>query len=149
MRAYQLPQGTGIDALGKVDLPVPKPGPRQVLVKVAACSLNFRDLAIALGSYRMPTKPNIVPLSDGAGEVVEIGTGVSRVKVGDRVAGCFFQRWIGGPRPLTRIPSRWAAARSCAGSCPSLSHSPLYPCPLLESVRMVHGAPITALAWKG
>jgi threonine dehydrogenase-like Zn-dependent dehydrogenase len=97
MRAYQLPQGTGIDALVKVDLPVPKPGSRQVLVKVAACSLNFRDLAIALGSYRMPTKPNIVPLSDGAGEVVEIGTSVSRVKVGDRVAGCFFQRWIGGP----------------------------------------------------
>ena len=97
MRAYQLPQGTGIDALVKADLPAPKPGPRQVLIKVAACSLNFRDLAIALGTYRMPTKPNLVPLSDGAGEVVEIGTGVTRVRVGDRVAGCFFQRWIGGP----------------------------------------------------
>jgi NADPH:quinone reductase-like Zn-dependent oxidoreductase len=97
MRAYQLPQGTEIDALVKVDLPVPKPGPRQVLVKVVACSLNYRDLAIALGSYRMPTKSNLVPLSDGAGEVVEIGTDVTRVKVGDRVAGCFFQRWIGGP----------------------------------------------------
>jgi NADPH:quinone reductase-like Zn-dependent oxidoreductase len=45
----------------------------------------------------MPTKPNLIPLSDGAGEVVEIGAGVTRVKVGDRVAGCFFQRWIGGP----------------------------------------------------
>jgi NADPH:quinone reductase-like Zn-dependent oxidoreductase len=45
MRAYQLPQGTGIDALVKADLPAPKPGPRQVLIKVAACSLNFRDLA--------------------------------------------------------------------------------------------------------
>src|ERR1700730_3144562 len=97
MRAYQLPQASGIDALVKVDLPTPKPGPRQVLIKVAACSLNFRDLAIALGTYRMPTKPSVVPLSDGAGEVVEIGTGVTRVKVGDRVAGCFFQRWIGGP----------------------------------------------------
>jgi NADPH:quinone reductase-like Zn-dependent oxidoreductase len=97
MRAYQLPQGTGIDALVKVDLPIPRPGPRQVRVKVAACSLNFRDLAIALGSYRMPTKSNLVPLSDGAGEVIEIGIGVTRVKVGDRVAGCFFQRWIGGP----------------------------------------------------
>src|SRR5712664_3672896 len=97
MRAYQLSQATGIDALVKVDLPAPKPGPRQVLVKVAACSLNFRDLAIVLGSYRMPTKPNLVPLSDGAGEVVEVGVGVIRVKVGDRVAGCFFQRWIGGP----------------------------------------------------
>jgi NADPH:quinone reductase-like Zn-dependent oxidoreductase len=97
MRAYQLPQGTGIDALVEVDLPTPKPGPRQVLIKVVACSLNYRDLAIALGSYRMPTKSNLVPLSDGAGEVVEIGTDVTRVKVGDRVAGCFFQRWIGGP----------------------------------------------------
>jgi NADPH:quinone reductase-like Zn-dependent oxidoreductase len=97
MRAYQLSQPTGIDALVEVDLPTPKPGPRQVLVKVAACSLNYRDLAIALGTYRMPTKPSAVPLSDGAGEVVEIGAGVTRVKVGDRVAGCFFQRWIGGP----------------------------------------------------
>ncbi len=97
MRAYQLPQGTGIDALVEVALPMPKPGPRQVLVKVAACSLNYRDLAIALGTYRMPTKPNLIPLSDGAGEVVEVGAGVTRVKVGDRVAGCFFQRWIGGP----------------------------------------------------
>jgi NADPH:quinone reductase-like Zn-dependent oxidoreductase len=97
MRAYQLRQATGIDALVEVDLPMPKPGPRQVLVKVAACSLNYRDLAIALGTYRMPTKPDLVPLSDGAGEVVEIGDGVTRVKVGDRVAGCFFQRWIGGP----------------------------------------------------
>src|SRR6202023_1519270 len=97
MRAYQLPQGTGIDALVKVDLPTPKPGPRQVLIKVAACSRNFRDLAIALGAYRMPTKSNLIPLSDGPGEVVEIGAGVTRVKVGDRVASCFFQRWIGGP----------------------------------------------------
>ena len=97
MRAYQLQQGTGIDGLVKTDLPTPKTGPGQVLVKVAACSLNFRDLAIALGTYRMPVKPSLIPLSDGAGEVVEIGVGVTRVKVGDRVAGCFFQRWIAGP----------------------------------------------------
>ncbi len=96
MRAYQL-QGTGIDALTKVDVPVPRPGPRQVLVKVAACSLNYRDLAIALGSYRMPVKPGLVPLSDGAGAVVEVGDGVTRLKAGDSVAGCFFQRWIAGP----------------------------------------------------
>jgi NADPH:quinone reductase-like Zn-dependent oxidoreductase len=95
MRAYQLSK-PGIENLVKVDLPQPKPAYRQVLVKVAACSLNFRDLAIALGRYRMPTKANVIPLSDGAGEVVEIGAGVTRVKVGDRVAGNFFQRWPGG-----------------------------------------------------
>ncbi len=97
MRAYQLPQGgAGIDALQLVERAEPKPAYRQVLVKVKACSLNFRDFAIARGSYRMGVRENVVPLSDGAGEVVEIGPGVTRVKVGDRVAGNFFQRWSGG-----------------------------------------------------
>ena len=100
MRAYQLPKGgAGIDALTKVERPQPKPAYRQVLVKVAACSLNFRDLGIVRGTYRMPVRENIVPLSDGAGEVVETGAGVTRVKVGDKVAGCFFQRWPGGEPP--------------------------------------------------
>src|SRR5215831_18606180 len=97
MRAYQLSKGgAGIEGLAKVDRPQPKPGHRQVLVKVAACSLNFRDLGIVRGTYRMPVRDNIVPLSDGAGEVVEVGAGVTRVKTGDKVAGCFFQRWAGG-----------------------------------------------------
>ncbi len=100
MRAYQLPKGgVGIDAITKVERPQPKPAHRQVLVKVAACSLNFRDLGIVRGTYRMPVRENIVPLSDGAGEVVEAGAGVTRVKVGDKVAGCFFQRWPGGEPP--------------------------------------------------
>ena len=97
MRAYQLPKGgAGIDALAQVERPDPKPAYRQVLVKVKACSLNFRDLGIVRGTYRMPVRENIIPLSDGAGEVVEVGPGVTRVKVGDRVAGNFFQRWFGG-----------------------------------------------------
>jgi NADPH:quinone reductase-like Zn-dependent oxidoreductase len=100
MRAYQLPKGgAGIDALAKIERPNPKPSYRQVLVKVAACSLNFRDLGIVRGTYRMPVRDNIVPLSDGAGEVVEVGAGVTRVKIGDKVAGCFFQRWPGGEAP--------------------------------------------------
>ena len=97
MRASQLPKGgAGVDALVKVERPDPAPAHRQVLVKLAACSLNYRDLAIARGGYRLPVRDNIIPLSDGAGEVVEVGEGVRRVKVGDRVAGNFFQRWPGG-----------------------------------------------------
>ena len=97
MLVYELPKGgAGIDALVKVERPDPKPAYRQVLVKVRACSLNFRDLGIVLGKYRMPVRENVIPLSDGAGEVIEVGPGVTRVKVGDRVAGCFFQRWVGG-----------------------------------------------------
>jgi len=103
MQAYQLPKGgAGIDALAKVERPDPKPAYRQVLVKVKACSLNFRDLGIVRGSYRMPVRDNMIPLSDGAGEVIETGPGVSRVKVGDRVAGNFFQRWFGG-EPLADV----------------------------------------------
>ena len=100
MRAYQLPKGgAGIDALIQVERPDPKPAYRQVVVKVKACSLNFRDLGIVRGTYRMPVRENLIPLSDGAGEVIEVGPGVTRVKVGDRVAGCFFQRWAGGEAP--------------------------------------------------
>ncbi len=96
MRAFHLPGPSGIDALKAVELPMPAPGRRQVLVKVHACSLNYRDLAIVSGNYRMGSKPDLIPLSDGAGEVVETGADVMRAKVGDRVAGCFFQRWEGG-----------------------------------------------------
>jgi NADPH:quinone reductase-like Zn-dependent oxidoreductase len=97
MRAYQLQKaGAGIDALTAIDQPMPKPLYRQVLVKVGACSLNFRDLGIARGTYRMPVRENLIPLSDGAGEVAEIGPGATRVKVGDKVAGSFFQRWPAG-----------------------------------------------------
>ena len=97
MRAYQIPKGgAGIELVVEVERPNPKPGHRQVLVKVKACSLNFRDLGIVRGTYRVPVQENVIPLSDGAGEVVAIGPGVLRVKVGDRVAGNFFQRWPGG-----------------------------------------------------
>jgi NADPH:quinone reductase-like Zn-dependent oxidoreductase len=97
MRVYHLPKGgAGIEALVQADRPEPTPAYRQVLVKVKACSLNFRDLAIARGSYRMPVRENLIPLSDGAGEVTAVGAGVTRVQVGDHVAGNFFQRWSGG-----------------------------------------------------
>ena len=62
MRAYQLPKGgAGIDTIVQVERPTPKPLYRQVLVKVAACSLNYRDLVIARSDYRMPIKENVIP----------------------------------------------------------------------------------------
>jgi NADPH:quinone reductase-like Zn-dependent oxidoreductase len=110
MRAYHLPGPTGVETLKEVDLAMPKPKRGQVLVKVHACSLNYRDLAIASGSYRMGSKPDLIPLSDGAGEVVEVGADVTRVKAGDRIAGCFFQRWIGGDAGVTAAPSALGGA---------------------------------------
>ena len=110
MRAYHLPGPTGIESLKAADIPMPKPGRGQVLVKVHACSLNYRDLAIASGNYRMGSKPDLIPLSDGAGEVVETGADVTRVKAGDRVASCFFQRWIGGEPGNAAAPSALGGA---------------------------------------
>jgi NADPH:quinone reductase-like Zn-dependent oxidoreductase len=97
VRAYQIIKPTGIDALKLGDLPQPKPGARQVLVRMQACSLNFRDLAVVAGKYgRVAAREGLIPLSDGAGEIIEVGAGVTRWKAGDRVASCFFQRWVGG-----------------------------------------------------
>lgn len=96
MRAFVLPGPDGIDALRQVERPEPKPARGQILVRVHACSLNYRDLAIARGQYRAGAKAGLIPLSDGAGEVVAVGEDVTKFKTGDRVAGCFFQRWIGG-----------------------------------------------------
>lgn len=98
MRAYEIERVGGIDSLKLVERPAPSPGPGQVLVRMRATSLNYRDLMVVEGRYpgggmKLP----LVPLSDGAGEVVALGPGVTRLKVGDRVASSFFQGWVEGP----------------------------------------------------
>jgi len=95
MKAWQLTAQTGPGALRLVDLAEPSPAPGQVLVRVRAASLNYRDLMVADGRYGRVPLP-LVPLSDGAGEIVAVGAGVSRWKTGDRVMGAFFQGWPGG-----------------------------------------------------
>ena len=93
MRAWVVPVGTtGIADLQSVDLPHSPPGPGHVTIRVRATSLNYRDQLVASGTYfGPPLTRNLVPLSDGAGEVLAIGEGVTRFRVGDRVAGTFFQ----------------------------------------------------------
>lgn len=98
MRAYHLPKAGAIEDLTLTTLERPHPGRRQVLVRIRAASLNYRDLMVATGRYgKAGVRPGLVPLSDGAGEVAEIGPDVTRVKAGDRVAGIFMQGWIAGP----------------------------------------------------
>lgn len=93
MRAYQVNTSDGIDAIEQITKEVPTPQDDEILVKMKACSLNYRDILITLGGYvRNDIRP-ITPLSDGAGEVVKIGSGVTNFQVGDRVIGNFFQSW--------------------------------------------------------
>ncbi len=102
MRAYEI-QRFGLDGLALVDRPDPEPGPGQVVVAVEACSLNYRDLLMAKGAYNPRQRLPLVPLSDGVGRVEAVGEGVTRVAVGDRVAGIFAQGWLaGGFNPAAR-----------------------------------------------
>jgi|SRR5215213_1168778 len=105
MKAYLVQEPFGLEALALTERPAPQPGPGQVLVRMRAVSLNYRDLLVIKGVWR-PTSPRI-PVSDGVGEVAAVGAGVTRVRTGDRVAGIFLPGWIDGevtPEKL-RVPS--------------------------------------------
>ena len=78
------------------ELPAPTPGPGEVLVRIKAVSLNYRDLMISRGVYNPRLRLPLIPLSDGAGEVAVTGAGVTRFKPGERVAACFMPAWVGG-----------------------------------------------------
>ena len=96
MKAYRIhkmgdPRDLRID-----DLPSPSPGHGEVVVRVRAVSLNYRDLLVVKGFYNPKLKLPRIPTSDGAGEVIAVGEGVSRVKVGDRVIANFFPGWVDG-----------------------------------------------------
>jgi NADPH:quinone reductase-like Zn-dependent oxidoreductase len=97
MRTYEL-RDKNLDSLTLLERPTPRPRPKQILVRVRATSLNYRDLLVATGRYlHLELKMPLVPLSDGAGEVVEVGADVRAFAAGDRVAGNFFQKWHDGP----------------------------------------------------
>lgn len=104
MRAIQL-SAFGLDHLQQVDLPTRRPAPNEVLVRMEAASLNYIDYVLAIGKLYQEVRLPLVPLADGAGSVLEVGSAVTRFKPGDRVTTLFKSRWIGGSmRP------EWTAA---------------------------------------
>ena len=113
MQAYRIHEASGPESLRREDLPEPKAGPGRVVVRVRAASLNYRDLLVIKGSYARNLPLPLVPLSDGAGEVAEVGPGVTKFKPGDRVAGCFFSNW--GDGPLTESASKSALGGAVDG----------------------------------
>ncbi|MER5468605.1 NAD(P)-dependent alcohol dehydrogenase [Streptomyces sp. NPDC002685] len=96
MRAYHLETLGIVDGIVPRESARPEPGPREILVRVRAVSLNKRDLLILKGTYPLKAVPDVIPVSDGAGEVVALGAEVTRFAVGDRVAGTYFPNWLDG-----------------------------------------------------
>ncbi len=96
MKAFEI-QEFGLERLAFVDREMPRPGAKEVLVQMKAASLNYRDYMVVKGTYNPKMTRPMVPLSDGAGVVDEVGNEVTRFKKGDRVAACFMQKWIEGP----------------------------------------------------
>jgi NADPH:quinone reductase-like Zn-dependent oxidoreductase len=109
MKAFLLKQ-FGLDGLRLEEVPEPRSGPGQVLIKLRAWSLNYRDLLVARGIYAPKLKLPFQLLSDGVGEVVEVGEGVTCVKPGERVAGIFMQTWLEGEPSSEKALSALGAA---------------------------------------
>ena len=97
MRAWQIQTTDGIDGLTLADLDLPDPGPSEVRVRLRANSINYRDLSVVSDPAARGIDLPRIPNSDGAGEVLAVGPGVTDFAPGDRVAGCFFQNWTDGP----------------------------------------------------
>lgn len=100
MKVATVQQG-GLGKLTIEDRPEPEAGPGQILVKIQGSSLNFHDFAVASGL--IPTAEGRIPMSDGAGEVVAVGAGVSEFAVGDSVVSLFFPAWERGTPDLSKL----------------------------------------------
>jgi NADPH:quinone reductase-like Zn-dependent oxidoreductase len=103
MRVFEIQDSFGMDNLRLADRPDPVPGPGEVLLRMRAMSLNYRDLMTVRGHYNPRQPLPLIPCSDGVGVVEAIGDGVSRVAVGDRVATIFSQTWIDGPPSVDKL----------------------------------------------
>lgn len=97
MKALILNDDDDLARLKLVERPILEPQRQQVLIRLRAAALNYRDVEIARGSYHTRFPAGLVPLSDGVGDVIAVGADVTRAKVGDRVSGTFWQRWVAGP----------------------------------------------------
>jgi len=110
MKIYEI-HSFGLDNLKIADRPIPEPGAHQVLVKMHAWSLNYRDLMMITGRYNPRLKLPQIPLSDGAGEIVAVGSEVKSLKTGDRVANTFFERWVSGEVSDDKVKTALGAGR--------------------------------------
>ncbi len=153
MRALEVAEPWGLDAIRVVTREAPVPGPGQVLVRMKSVSLNYRDLLMVSGIYgRGPTMGgSITPFSDGCGYVEAVGEGVTRVAVGDRVATLFFQNWVSGRPTLEKLSSALGFPIPGAGAeLQVFSQEGVSRVPDVLTDQQVATLPCAALtAWRG
>lgn len=150
MRSYHLTRsGAGIDGLTIRGHEAPVPGPGQVLVAVRAVSLSYRELMVLRGDYVLPVKPDVVPVSDGAGEVVAVGPGVTAAQVGDRVAGTLFPSWVEGPFAAEHLPQRGGSLDGMLTELAVIDQAGIVPIPGHLSYQEAATLPCAAVtAWN-
>ena len=154
MRALNVTAPWGLDEIKVVEKPDPSPGPGQVLVRMRAVSLNYRDLLMVNGMYgrgAATSKDVITPFSDGCGVVEAVGEGVTRFAVGDRVSTLFFQGWISGPPSLEKVVTALGFPIPGAGAeLQTFSEQGLSKAPDFLTDNEVATLPCAALtAWRG
>jgi NADPH:quinone reductase-like Zn-dependent oxidoreductase len=150
VRSYHLTRsGAGVDGLTIRDHEEPVPGPGQVLVAVRAASLSYRELMVLRGDYVLSVKPDVVPVSDGAGEVVAVGPGVTATRVGDRVAGTLFPSWVEGPFAAEHLPQRGGSLDGMLTELAVLDQTGVVPIPEHLSYQEAATLPCAAVtAWN-
>ncbi|WP_433256734.1 zinc-dependent alcohol dehydrogenase family protein [Streptosporangium sp. CA-135522] len=149
MRSYHVNSGAGIDGLSIKEHDAPVPGPGQVLVAVRATSLSFRELMVLRGDYVLPVKADVVPVSDGAGDVVAVGPGVHTVQVGDRVMATLFPSWQDGPFGVQHLAQLGGSLDGMLTELAVLEESALVPVPDHLSYQEAATLPCVAVtAWN-
>jgi len=112
MKAWQITDQFGIDHLAQVDLPTPKLSSGEILLKMEAASLNYRDMVTVAGGYGKTVKTPLIPCSDGVGIVVECGPDTTQFQVGDHICPSFFPKWKDGPARPGGLPDGLGGAYS-------------------------------------
>lgn len=150
MKAYQITSDGGIDAVRQLEVPEPRPAAGEVLVRMRAASLNYRDLIITRGGYARNDRCPVIPLSDGAGEVVAVGERVTRFQPGDRVVNCFFEDWEAGDVTETQLQtSRGGGIDGVLAEQVVFSERALLPIPAHLSFAQAATLPCAAVtAWQ-
>ncbi|GAA2341360.1 hypothetical protein GCM10010170_024800 [Dactylosporangium salmoneum] len=149
VRSYHVNSGDGIDGLSLRTHEPRTPGIGEVAVAVHAVSLSFRELLVLRGQYVLPVKPDVIPVSDGAGQVIAVGPGVQRVRPGDRVTAALFPQWLDGPLEPAYLPQLGGSLDGLLTELAVLPEQALVPVPEHLSYAEAATLPCAAVtAWN-